>query len=36
MSGKYFSNTDLHPNNPGTEIRTHQLAEDILAWLAGN
>ena len=36
LSGKYFSNTDLHPNNPGTEIRTHQLAEDILAYLAGN
>ncbi|MGN1345624.1 MAG: leucine-rich repeat protein [Eubacteriales bacterium] len=36
MSGKYFFNTDLHPNNPGTEIRTHQLASDILAYLAGN
>lgn len=36
MSGKYFYNTDLHPNNPGTEIRTHQLASDILAYLADN
>ena len=34
MSGAYFSNTDLHPNNPGTEIRTAQLAEDIKAYLA--
>ncbi|MBQ8513651.1 MAG: hypothetical protein IJ497_13670, partial [Clostridia bacterium] len=34
MSGAYFSNTDLHPNTPGTEIRTAQLAEDIKAYLA--
>ena len=34
MSGAYFSNTDLHPNNPGTEIRTAKLAEDIKAYLA--
>lgn len=34
MSGAYFSNTDLHPNTPGTEIRTHKLAEDIKAYLA--
>ncbi len=36
MSGKYFFNTDLHPNNPGTEVRTAQLAEDIRAYLADN
>ncbi len=34
MSGAYFSNTDLHPNTPGTEIRTSKLAEDIKAYLA--
>jgi len=34
MSGAYFSNTDLHPNTPGTEIRTAKLAEDIRAYLA--
>ena len=33
MSGKYFYNTDMHPNTEGTKIRTAQLVADIKAYL---